>query len=247
MPPVFGPLSSSSTRLWSCAGTIMEATLPSANAIQLHSSPLSNCSITTSSPALPKAFSSMTDFTAWRASSNDSGMSTPFPAARPLALTTTSLPASYSCFTYSQAFSYSPLAKFWYAAVGKLYFLKKSLENAFDASSSAAAFVGPKQGMPALLHASARPAQSGASGPTKTRATFFSVANLTRFSISLSFTGIFVMSRSTAVPPFPGAQKTWQTLTDSRNLQAIACSRPPLPTTSTLFFSLAVADRSVIN
>lgn len=41
-------------------------------------------------------------------------------------------------------------------------------------SSSAANFVGPKQGTPLAFKASAKPAQSGASGPTKTRATFFS-------------------------------------------------------------------------
>ncbi len=38
---------------------------------------------------------------------------------------------------------------------------------------------------------------------------------------------------SRAVPPLPGAQKTCRTLGDSLNFTAMACSRPPPPTTKT--------------
>mmetsp|Transcript_52219 Transcript_52219/g.167374 ORF Transcript_52219/g.167374 Transcript_52219/m.167374 type:complete len:207 (-) Transcript_52219:178-798(-) len=206
MPPVFGPLSPSFARLWSCAGSIMDATLPSEKAMQLHSSPTSSCSTTTSSPAAPKAPSSMTSFRAASASSRDSGMSTPLPAARPLAFTTTSRPAAYSARTYTQAASYSALPKFLKAAVGRLLRAKKSLEKAFEASSSAAFCEGPKQGMLAAAQASARPAHRGASGPTKTSATRFSRASATRPWTSLSPTATLVMPGSAAVPPFPGAQ-----------------------------------------
>ena len=46
-----------------------------------------------------------------------------------------------------------------------------SFANAFDVSSCAAACVGPNTGMPCAMHASARPAASGASGPTITAST----------------------------------------------------------------------------
>mmetsp|Transcript_58739 Transcript_58739/g.165742 ORF Transcript_58739/g.165742 Transcript_58739/m.165742 type:complete len:264 (+) Transcript_58739:1409-2200(+) len=233
MPPVLTPSSPSFTRLWSCAGTIMDAALPSENAMQLHSSPTSSCSTTTSSPAAPKAPSSMISFTPCNASSTDWGMITPLPAASPLALTTTSCPAAYSALTYSQAASYSLFLKFLNAAVGRSYFAKKSFEKAFDASSSAAALEGPKHGMPLAAQASARPAQRGASGPTNTRATAFSLASATSPSTSLSETATLVMLGSPAVPPLPGAQYTCRTRGDSLSLTAIACSRPPPPTTST--------------
>mmetsp|Transcript_57526 Transcript_57526/g.160160 ORF Transcript_57526/g.160160 Transcript_57526/m.160160 type:complete len:235 (-) Transcript_57526:193-897(-) len=206
MPPVFGPLSPSSARLWSWAGAIMAARLPSANAMQLTSSPSSSSSMTTSSPAAPKAPSSMQLLTAPKASSRHSGMSTPLPAASPLAFTTTWRPAAYSALMYSQAASCSSFVKVLKAAVGRPCSAKKRFENAFDASSSAARLVGPKQRMPASLQASARPATSGASGPTKTRATFFSDAKATSFAISLSPIATFVIAGSAAVPPLPGAQ-----------------------------------------
>mmetsp|Transcript_36435 Transcript_36435/g.96926 ORF Transcript_36435/g.96926 Transcript_36435/m.96926 type:complete len:222 (+) Transcript_36435:1482-2147(+) len=201
--------------------------------MQLTSSPTSSCSMTTSSPADPKALSSITAFRSRSASSKDSGMSTPLPAASPLAFTTTSREAAYSPLTYATAASYSPCLKFRNAAVGRPYFSKSCLEKALDASSSAAAFDGPKQRMPAPAHASTRPSTRGISGPTNTSDTPFSVAKRTRPGMSLSFIATFVMSRSDAVPPLPGAQNTWLTRGDSRSFTAMACSRPPLPTKST--------------
>mmetsp|Transcript_73884 Transcript_73884/g.220474 ORF Transcript_73884/g.220474 Transcript_73884/m.220474 type:complete len:207 (-) Transcript_73884:173-793(-) len=206
MPPVLRPWSPSSARLWSCAAGIMDMFLPSQKAMQLHSSPRRSCSMTTSLPASPKALSTMTVLRASRASLRELGMSTPLPAAIPLAFTTTSRPAAYSALMYSWAASYSLSLKFLKAAVGRLYLAKKVLEKALEASSSAAALEGPKQGTPAVAHASARPAQRGASGPTKMKATFRSVAKPTRPATSESPMVRLVTLSSLAVPPLPGAQ-----------------------------------------
>jgi exodeoxyribonuclease VII large subunit len=54
--------------------------------------------------------------------------------------------------------------------------------NAFEPSSWAACFEGPQQGMLAASRSSARPATSGASGPTTTRSTPFSLQKLTTCS-----------------------------------------------------------------
>ena len=52
MPPVFGPLSPSKARLWSCAVASGSACSPSHSAKKDASSPSMNSSITTSAPAL---------------------------------------------------------------------------------------------------------------------------------------------------------------------------------------------------
>ena len=51
-----------------------------------------------------------------------------------------------------------------------------SLENALEPSSCAAALEGPNTGRPRRLQTSARPATSGASGPTTVRSMLFSSA-----------------------------------------------------------------------
>ena len=53
---------------------------------------------------------------------------------------------------------------------------------------------------------------------------------------------------SRAVPPLPGAQKTCRTLGDSRSFTAMACSRPPPPTTRTSMAAEQAEDlwRSVL-
>ena len=52
MPPVFGPVSPSPTRLWSCEVAIGSAVLPSTIEMKLASSPSRNSSITTRAPAV---------------------------------------------------------------------------------------------------------------------------------------------------------------------------------------------------
>ena len=54
MPPVFGPVSPSPTRLWSCAEASGIAVSPSHSAKNDASSPTRNSSITTSAPAAPR-------------------------------------------------------------------------------------------------------------------------------------------------------------------------------------------------
>ena len=55
MPPVFGPVSPSPTRLWSCAEASGIAVSPSHSAKNEASSPTRNSSITTSAPACAQA------------------------------------------------------------------------------------------------------------------------------------------------------------------------------------------------
>ena len=88
MPPVFGPRSPSNARLWSWAVPISSACVPSQSANRLASSPARNSSITSVSPAWPKA-PAKAERTASSASSAVAATTTPFPAASPSAFTTT--------------------------------------------------------------------------------------------------------------------------------------------------------------
>ncbi len=67
--------------------------LPSVKASSVHSGPVSISSMTTVLPAAPNA-PSKHSCTACRASSSVSATTTPLPAARPSALTTTGAPCS---------------------------------------------------------------------------------------------------------------------------------------------------------
>jgi hypothetical protein len=87
MPPVFGPVSPSPTRLWSCEVASGSTCSPSTITMKLASSPSRNCSTTTVSPALPRLPANMASMAAI-ASSAVGAMTTPLPAARPSALTT---------------------------------------------------------------------------------------------------------------------------------------------------------------
>lgn len=58
-----------------------------------------------------------------------------------------------------------------------------------------------------------------------------SAFKLALMKLSGILSGLWHSSR--AVPPLPGAQKTCRTLGDSLNFTAMACSRPPPPTTKT--------------
>ena len=74
--------------MWTCAAGMSRAVLPSQNARHDASGPVMCDSITHVSPALPNAPSDMISRMAAMVSSRVSGRSTPFPAARPEALTT---------------------------------------------------------------------------------------------------------------------------------------------------------------
>ncbi len=94
MPPVLGPRSPSCTVLWSCAATSGSTPVPSESAKNDASSPTRNSSITTVSPESPKARASRHCATARSASSRVWHTTTPLPAARPSAFTTSGAPIS---------------------------------------------------------------------------------------------------------------------------------------------------------
>src|SRR4051794_23128550 len=111
-----------------------------------------------------------------------------------------------------------------------------SLACAFEPSIRAAAALGPKARMPALKQASTRPATRGASGPTTTRSQRCSCASATRPATSVAATSKqSTLSRTS--PAFPGAAMTSGDCGLRSNTRTSACSRPPEPTTRTLFKS----------
>src|SRR5450755_811076 len=107
----------------------------------------------------------------------------------------------------------------------------KALAKAFELSSCAAARVGPKMRRPRPRKMSTAPAASAASGPTTVSAIFSARANSARRSSPVM--ARFFSCGSAAVPALPGATNTVCTRGDWASFQASACSRPPLPMTST--------------
>src|SRR5690606_16325277 len=107
-----------------------------------------------------------------------------------------------------------------------------SLAKVLDASMRAAARVGPKVGTSATASVSATPATSGASGPTTTRSTASRTASSRTMAVSVASTA--TQRATSAMPALPGAQTTSSTDGDRASAQHSACSRPPLPRTSTL-------------
>src|SRR4051794_13293140 len=79
--------------------------------------------------------------------------------------------------------------------------------------------------MPATASSSARPATSGASGPTTTRSTPCSRAT--------SSGSPNTTSASSTIPAFPGAHSTCGRWGERPSARTSACSRPPEPTTRT--------------
>src|SRR5271165_2658642 len=106
-----------------------------------------------------------------------------------------------------------------------------ALAKSLELSSRAAARVGPKILKPAARNASTMPAASGPSGPTTVSPTCSARAKSTSSATVPSAT--LVSSGSTAVPALPGATKTFATRGERAIRHAMACSRPPPPTTST--------------
>mmetsp|Transcript_63382 Transcript_63382/g.166006 ORF Transcript_63382/g.166006 Transcript_63382/m.166006 type:complete len:312 (-) Transcript_63382:531-1466(-) len=250
MPPVLGPSSQSKMRLWSCAGGSTAMWVPSVRQRMEHSGPAIFSSSTISMPASPIVPFSRKSRTAALASSRLVGTMTPLPAARPLALTTTSKGASSMYFRAAARLSL-PL-KFLYAAVGMPWRAMKSLAKALEASICEAAFDGPKTAMPFSLRTSTMPSASMTSGPTTTIETFSSWQKATTSAksgpltsstcgmsgalpASLAFTASAAM-----VPPLPGATYTQLTSTEAAILPAKACSRAPDPSTNTGFWKRAV-------
>ena len=120
--------------------------------------------MTTVFPEAPNLPPTIISSTASSASSRLRQMSTPFPRARPSALTT--MGQRWFRVRYSLAAETS--VKVSYSAVGIWYFFIRSLENALLASIRAAAAVGPKAGIPLSVSRSTNPMARGSSGATTT-------------------------------------------------------------------------------
>ena len=123
MPPVLGPRSSSSSRLKSCAGASVSARSPSQSAKSETSRPSRSSSTTTRPPSASARGS------AAASSASVSQTKTPFPAARPSALTTQGACGSASS-----------------SAVGTPAAWRTSFANDFEPSIRAASALGPKTG-----------------------------------------------------------------------------------------------------
>src|SRR6185437_12134349 len=153
MPPVFGPLSPSLTRLWSCAEASAIAVSPSQSAKNEASSPTRQSSMTISHAGVPRPPPNIMSIAA-SASCVVSATTTPFPAASPSAFTTMGAPFFR---TYSLAAA-APLNRS-YAAVGILLALHRSLVKPLEPSSRAALVVAKIE-----RHAFGLPRNAGIAG-----------------------------------------------------------------------------------
>src|SRR6266850_5196536 len=200
--------------------------------MKLASSPRRNSSITTSRPASPKRPANI-ECAAACASSMESAITTPLPAARPLALTT-----SGARWLRSHAGSKLSRVKVAEFAVGMRCRRRNSLAKALEPSSRAAAWLGPKHFSPRAANASTTPATSGASGPMMARSTCSEAASRTSPATSSAATFTLRTLDSPAVPALPGATSTAATRGEAAHFQASACSRPPPPTIRTFMTPL---------
>ena len=110
------------------------------------------------------------------------------------------------------------------------YLSMNFLEKSLLPSSCAAAFEGPKTGMPFARMRSAAPSHSGASGPTTTKSMPFAAAQSAMAAQSEPGTSAG-HSAICAMPGLPGMQNRRSVSGLSFKLRQIACSRPPLPST----------------
>ena len=184
-----------------------------------------NSSITTVLPDSPKtALSPSISSTASFASLSVMQTMAPLPAARPDAFTTIGAGCSARNFL-AEARS----VKVSKAAVGTLYFFMISLLKALEPSSAAAAAVGPKARRPRRRNSSTTPATSGISGPMTARSICSATARSAMAPGSATSTGTHLPRF--AMPGLPGAHTRVSHMVDFLTARAMACSRPPLPTT----------------
>ena len=223
MPPVFGPASSSPTRLKSCAGTSGTTVSPSQMQNSDTSGPDRNSSTTTAPSGLARQA-----FACSSASARSSVTTTPLPAASPSSLTTCGAPRASSASSTS-----ATVVQTWAIPVGTSAADMTSLAKALLPSSRAASADGPKHAMPASRTASATPATSGASGPMTTRSTPIETASATTPAASLTPPGSGSQRATASMPGLPGAAITASTDGSSAMERTRACSRAPDPTTST--------------
>ncbi len=220
MPPVFGPVSSSPTRLKSCAGSSGTTVRPSTRQNSDASGPSRNDSSTTGCPPSSSISACL------RARSTSVVTTTPLPAASPSSLTTQVGPNRARAASRCAGLSTTSLR-----AVGTPAAFITSLANALDPSIRAAAALGPKQAIPSARTASAAPATSGTSGPITTRSARQDTASPAIAAGSVRSTPS--VSATAAVPGLPGAQPRAVTAGSCEAARARACSRAPEPITRT--------------
>ena len=111
------------------------------------------------------------------------------------------------------------------------------------ASSSAAALLGPNTFTPghSAASSSTTPSTSGCSGPTTTIAAPTLLTSPTTVALSHLVIGVpsssvafLIFPPSFCVPPFPGRTITSETRGLLASATARACSRPPLPSNTTV-------------
>src|SRR5262245_40419697 len=214
MPPVFGPVSPSPTRLKSWAGASGSTRVPSLIPNRDTSGPSRYSSMTTR----PQRAACAT------ASARSVVTTTPLPAASPSSLTTYGGPNSASAPATSASVSATTAR-----AVGTPAAVMTSFANALEPSSLAAAAVGPKQAIPAARTASATPPTSGASGPITIRSAPRCRASSVTPTASVAGTGCVPAIR--AMPALPGAQARAVTAGSAAKAWQGTCSRPPEPMT----------------
>ncbi len=194
--------------------------------MKLASSPCRNSSITTSRPASPRAARPASPSAAAMASAAVCAITTPLPAARPLALTTigvrcrrTTRGSKLSRGDRDRGRSWNPVAaqEFLGEGLGALE-ARGRLPRAEAAQAVALEGIDdardqrrfrPDDGERRRLRA--RHARSGA-------------------PMSVACTATLRTFGSRAVPALPGATNTSVTRVDAAHFQASACSRPPAPT-----------------
>ena len=162
IPPVLGPSSPLNALLWSLALASQITSSESMSAKADSSAPQMHSSTIIVSLAAPKPPESIISIVS-KACFFVLQTTTPFPAARPSALTTHSEPISS---TYFLAFWLS--VKRLKLGCGISYRLQKSRAKYLDPSSSAAAALGPNAKILLARKASASPATRGTSGPITT-------------------------------------------------------------------------------
>ena len=172
MPPVFGPLSPSKTRLWSCAAASGSACL--AVAQREEARPPRRRGIPRSRPRRRPRRSAPPNIMSMRRLAPRSSViatTTPLPAASPSALTTIGAPCARDVG--------QRLVGVGEALIGggrDVELAAEVLGEALGAFELRRLPAGPNALMPALARSSTRPAASGASGPTTTRSTAFRLA-----------------------------------------------------------------------
>ena len=189
------------------------------------SMPVMRSSMTIDAPAWPNCASSSMLVIAAIASSLVSATTTPLPAANPSALMT--WPSAACPRIKSQASVL--LSNRCHAGCGISCRSQKSRANAFDPSSMAACWLGPKTRIPRRRSRSASPSTNGASGPITTR-------SMAAFSIRSNNAGSsaqVIHVASFAMPGLPGLTISLFSRGDLVIAWARACSLPPPPMIST--------------